>query len=105
MPEHKHTPGPWSRMLDKNGRHQIIAGGVTRIADLWSPPVGSSEANANLIHSAPDLLEALEELDAMYARAWDTTTGALWFSPESVAKFEEAHEKACAAIAKATGQA
>lgn len=55
--------------------------------------------------AAPDLLLALEELDAMYVRAWDTTNGVLWFSPESAAKFEAAHEKARAAIAKATGQA
>ncbi|WP_349573064.1 hypothetical protein [Azotobacter salinestris] len=62
-------------------------------------------ADANLIAAAPDLLEALEELDAMYARAWDTTDGGLHFSAESVDKFEAAHEKARVAIAKATGQA
>lgn len=101
MPEHKHTAGPW-RVDSTFTRHAIKSPSHDIALVALSP---QHEANACLISAAPDLLQALEELDAMYARAWDTTDGGLHFSAESVAKFEAAHEKASAAIAKATGQA
>lgn len=116
MPEHKYTPGPWRA---DNGQR---VGGFAVVHNGEPNPIGlartvrkseytsgisaaTAKANAMLMAAAPDLLQALEELDAMYARAWDTTDGGLHFSAESVAKFEAAHEKASAAIAKATGQA
>lgn len=53
--------------------------------------------------AAPDMLEALKELSAMYSHAWDAEGGALVMLPPSVARFEAAHEKAQIAIAKAEG--
>jgi len=50
-----------------------------------------------------ELLNSLNDLNSLYVRAWDQPAGSLWFSPESVQKFEEIHARATAVIAKATG--
>ena len=61
----KHTPGPWH-----------IANGVQirsnrdQIAKIWMMRDGEGRANARLIASAPDLLEALIELADCGAEAW-----------------------------------
>jgi hypothetical protein len=51
-----------------------------------------------------ELLSALEALSQMYVHAWDEVGGGLVMMPESVAKFEEAHAKAAAAIQRARGE-
>lgn len=68
----KHTPGPWIL-----GKHGVIKAGVVRqytngesqdqiamACGLDHDNMGSQEANARLIAAAPDLLEALIELEA-----------------------------------------
>jgi len=84
----KHTPGPWS----VDDPHQIWAESageyvaITRVEDWETIPREQAEANARLIATAPDLLEALNELIG-----WQTTAP------------HEAIQAAKAAIAKATG--
>jgi hypothetical protein len=58
-----HTPGPWSTFQDPSLRHSV--GTATgRICDMWGqdPAFYTEEdaANARLIASAPELLEACE---------------------------------------------
>ena len=95
------TPGPW--LFDDE--HEEVTSearrrkGLTRIATVnlgWSEPFNSEQnANARLIAAAPDLLEALQDVDA------------LWMH-HSIAhgdgKIGPLHEKVIAAIAKATGE-
>ena len=87
MSKAKHTPGPWevSNLLRSYGSVYVRADrNFVRIYDEWK----SEEmqlANARLIASAPELLEALQNLDA---------------NPE----LTSAWLQASAAIAKATGE-
>ena len=79
--------------------------GLTRIATVnlgWSEPFNSEQiANARLIASAPDLLEALQEMVAGDAEAIeDAKRLGVPFPDEMLA----AYHKARAAIARATGE-
>jgi hypothetical protein len=63
----KHTPGPWS---ERNGRIFQTDREELTIANVGRAFDGDySPANARLIAAAPDLLEALKELDEAYCRA------------------------------------
>lgn len=57
----KHTPGPWE--LNSFAVEAPLDGGTEVVAHVYNdreaPPTGSARANARLIASAPDLLEAL----------------------------------------------
>lgn len=94
----EHTPGPWDvRYYDNNGQAVVSAEHI-EIATCWHHCVGSIEkemhANARLIAAAPDLLVALQDVDA------------LWMH-HSIAhgdgKISPLHEQVIAAIAKAKG--
>lgn len=79
----KHTPGPWrvdGRKITSD-KHGLIA-----TVDEWSPEVDA--ADSALIAAAPDLLEALKEIEAL---SGPTTAG-------------RARKIARAAIAKAESQ-
>lgn len=84
-----HTPGPWA-VGDKRGVWAgpvVMAGNGRRgIAFVC----GESDANANLIAAAPDLLDAVEEL-LIYLADWD--------DPDN-----ETCQRARAAVAKAKGE-
>lgn len=99
----KHTPGPWvyAPDFDSDGKRAKVTtvaqccefviglpsayeGGNYRDGD----PSGEAEADARLIAAAPDLLEALRELEESTDWVWDN----------------RARIKARAAIAKATGK-
>ena len=91
----KHTPGPW--LFDEESgaitTHKRIAKGIARIVTVrlgWAEPFESEQiANARLIAAAPELLEALQLCrQHMYEHASDTP--------------DNAFEKMCAVIAKAT---
>ena len=98
----KHTPGPWvvvgSRTKYVEARlvgslmQEVAACGPTMADEGYGQ---QQEANARLIAAAPDLLEALQDVDA------------LWMH-HSVAhgdgKIGPLHEKVIAAIARATGE-
>jgi hypothetical protein len=69
--KHKHTPGPWAVLID-NDTIDIVSNAGTQsipVADMmfdevqtFAPVIDEAIANARLIASAPDLLEALIEL-------------------------------------------
>jgi hypothetical protein len=107
----QHTPGPWRvevRPTNVKVLHEARGKGDgynNRVAEChhWSPATGpqtspmEAEANARLIASAPDLLEALEDLKH---RAWNVYQA----SEVGDMDFENAVGKANAAISKAAGQ-
>ena len=119
MSENKHTPEPWhisqesidpnwSVVVDKSGN---IVANVNAKSGPDVPPLVSTKMpvseNARLIASAPELLAALESCEAALAtlrenNRWDA-------HPEDfnddVDEAIDAHDKATAAIAKATGRA
>ena len=95
----KHTPGPWI-LGDENNQHaEILIGDLVANIDRqdrYGLHMACSReemlANARLIISAPDLLEALEScLDVFINQGWDDDLIAA--------------KKARAAIAKAKGEA
>lgn len=97
MSNHKHTPGPWEIERYSDGLIQIV-GDVRIVSDdeenvttVVEAVARGDEANARLIAAAPELLEALQNLDAL--------RGPFPPSDEAV---EAAWRKASAAIAKAT---
>lgn len=70
-----HTPGPWTQ-LDQEHAISIVSGGIV-IADVFkpddncvSPPMSETVDNAHLIAAAPQLLEALREVER-----WDSVSG------------------------------
>lgn len=97
MSKAKHTPGPWevSNLLRSYGSVYVRADrNFVRVYDEW----GSEEmqlANARLIASAPELLEALEGL-----LCWCQGYEADKLNPHAFSHMESAR----AAIAKATGE-
>ena len=98
----KHTPGPWVVVgrLTKYVEARLVGRLIQEVA-ACGPTMADEgygqqqEANARLIAAAPDLLEALQDVDA------------LWMH-HSVAhgdgKIGPLHEKVIAAIAKAAGE-
>lgn len=101
----KHTAGPWR--IDRNNCH---AGQIAVIhhclnndyVEIWSTnwpdKEETQEANAALIASAPELLEALDYLLEM------TVDQDLKYGIELTEGEEDARQKALAAIAKARGE-
>lgn len=98
----KHTPGPWEKVDGTDGITRGIRGwhgpesvnvinwnGISRATSV------TGQANARLLLAAPDLLEALQDVDAL----WTHHSIA-----HSDGKISPLHEKVIAAIAKATGE-
>jgi hypothetical protein len=82
----KHTPGPWRPVTDGIS-HWVEIDGI--IAMVMNCRHKQAQSKAALIAAAPELLEALKvALDA----SWDGPMP------------DYARDKACAAIAKATGE-
>lgn len=99
----KHTPKPWQEVYDTNGITRGIRGwhgpesvnvinwnGISRATST------TGQANARLIVAAPELLESLREMFAM----WRSVCRAQGWEPEHLAEAVRAQ----AAIAKATGE-
>ena len=83
-----HTPGPWQAVGPPDNIHVVRADAPhMRICFLTSD--GPTEANADLIIAAPDLLAALREVAELQGSA-HAPAGSLW-------------SRVNAAIAKATG--
>lgn len=107
MAETKHTaatPGPWERQsMDDDGAVSIIGadlGGLVGAALPWPTEIDSQdfsrvEANARLIASAPDLLEALKQVMG-WISSWDPN-----FTQDDDWPETEHHVRA--ALAKAEG--
>ena len=65
----KHTPGPWEVKVAANYHTAVYpANSKERVADIYCPMdvKGKHSANAHLIASAPDLLEALKLFISIY---------------------------------------
>lgn len=86
-----HTPGPW--LVSNDGYNYIVgtARGVDEIADLID-----SEADARLIHAAPDLLSI--------AKRWAAIDGGAWNVQRHAQEKKELLADTRAAIAKAEGR-
>ena len=56
-----HTPGPWKRYRDKNGRVSKIEGKGHRVC-TFQPSDPNTNNDSALIAAAPYMLEALEEV-------------------------------------------
>ena len=96
MTNTQHTSGPWKAMKNATGGFIIMA------ADLilaWVPgKTKAQQANAHLIATAPELLEALELWQSAY------TNPDLLGQGELSLLRANASDKARAAIAKARGE-
>ena len=99
---HTHTPGPW-RIDSKTcfGDYTIAAGDSVKTCEFIAKT--QNEANAQLIAAAPELLEALREIESklnalLCERVLDSTL------PEFY-EVRNARNSARAAISKAEGQA
>lgn len=105
----KHTPGPWKAktleewvegkgglvVIDAPGKWLSLAN-----AHIHRDSREEGEANARLIAAAPDLLEALEAMDALVESLWDSVPWGDTFNLD-IRALNEVPGKARAAIAKA----
>lgn len=96
MSAHKHspgTPGKWFVGQKVRDGSICVVGDIDSVVCEFGERLGGVEADARLIAAAPELLEALEALDALRGP----------FPPSDDA-IEMAWAKARAAIARATGE-
>jgi hypothetical protein len=89
----KHTPGPW-----KLERKSVL---IPVAPHEWAEAYGGSEANARLIAAAPELLEALKNLEKEFRKVYPIYYYAEPWGHETNVPLQAAR----AAIAKAEGQA
>jgi len=102
MSETKFTPGPWSVSLAGAKQFGICsAHSETYVARTWPIEVGSVEANAKLIATAPDMLRALQMLPLSEFNRDGDNADAVDFVDNS-GDFIMAMDAARDAIAKAT---
>lgn len=107
----QHTLGPWEvqsgedACFHQGNRFAITKSGTdgrepwqVTIAEIWPATAGADEADARLIASAPELLEALHELEALFDYQGDAR-------PYTWQERLPMLERARAAIAKAEGRA
>lgn len=59
----KFTPGPWSKISHPNGKYFIVDNCGIPLADIEQHLQSDAQANAALIAAAPDLLEALQNIE------------------------------------------
>ena len=92
MKKSKHTSGPWL-ISTIDGEDCLMVGsgdGSEVVADIRThQPAGEVEANAHLISSAPEMLEALRQLHAMH-RAFSGNENWTTLDNEARALAEEA---------------
>ena len=82
----KHTPGPWAvsdesptlikrdcRAIGSDGG-ELIASACCHEDSGYFPSIEEGAANARLIAAAPDLLEALTQIENAAASAWEGQT-------------------------------
>jgi len=94
-------PGPWHTIDTDRGIYIIgPSSSLLAIVQPYHSNVVQNEANARLIASAPELLEALTALYASYKALADSGDAGNW-------RLEDTDEgqQTLAAIAKATGEA
>jgi hypothetical protein len=98
-----HTKGPWSRNIRANGKYPVVfAGRNQHVATVCQQKDGAeTEANIDLVHAAPCLLEALEEYQRLVAYLQRTTNPEEWATRGD---WKLLQARAAAAIAKAKPQ-
>ena len=72
----RHTPGPW-RIEGESGDSPYIAGAMPsgepdHVCQIIETPDGEDHANAALIAAAPELLQALREVESLFFNQGDT---------------------------------
>lgn len=102
----KWTPGPWRADWDDNGQWYIEPLGITGHALRGDSGDCIESASAHLIAAAPDLYEALEQLDVYWCREGkyegpDQPRAIAFFAPETIAIWR----KLRSALARARGEA
>lgn len=106
MSESKHTPGPWQAEQDDvpydGGFETWVVNADGAGICMMDCPKDDMEVNARLIAAAPDLLKALESLNALIDFAVPCGDGD--FSISDVSGLNRAFDLAHAAIAKAKGE-
>lgn len=110
MSESKHTPGPWKwhwRPEDKDAPGSVFAepyeGHAYAVAMMPRYQTKEQwEADARLISAAPDLLDALTELNKYID--FSVPCGDGDFNVSDVSGLNAAFQLACAAIEKAEGK-
>ena len=97
----KHTPGPWMAGIRLTGGQLPIEQetNASMHVAMVNGRAGEQEANACLIAAAPELLEALQECEAMLDKAYDRAPA----MGTAQREYEKTMRTARAAIAKATG--
>lgn len=100
-----HTPGPWKVEGAKQEGLSVRADHYGVVCNIPGYGVGAREANARLIAAAPEILQALENLEVAMNTVnyvWDKQPENMWKAMQRV----DADLKAArAAIAKAKGEA
>ena len=92
----KHTPGPWTAIIEKDGEHVVDTYVVDVDEDVVVRPSAKlSEPDARLIAAAPDLLAALRALITEWDRPREIPADPDWC--------DAIVGQARAAIAKAEG--
>lgn len=107
----QHTPGPWKKEILEAGAFSIekdgagFAGGLLVIADRGEHPKLAAEmhANAALIASAPELLDALRALMRNFPTDADLIEAG--WDASSIETAMRAHDNASAVFSKATRSA
>lgn len=93
----QHTPGPWKiGTPPPNGEQTIGTQKGLMVAVATTGANTPTEANANLIAAAPELLEALQDF-----LNWSDS---VYYGEDTRRELVRAKDKASAAIAKATGE-
>ena len=109
----KHTPGPWVIDSDGDGKANAIVTSTHTasldddICEVYGGNMDDDDtrqANARLIVSSPDLLEALRKADALLKNASDTGLLDLLAGYMHPDEINGACDAVIAAIAKATGE-
>jgi hypothetical protein len=103
MGEVKHTPGPWEALdgghyVCPEGNHGQFVAIVSGHVSGALRPEAERKANARLLASAPDLLEAACGAEGLLRAMYPTVA-----SDRDAAKVRKAFDALAAAIAKATG--
>lgn len=86
----KHTPGPWHRNIRANGHYPVVFAGRNQhvaTATQQTDPA-ETEANIDLIATAPELLQALRELIEAATHHQADAAAALAQARAAVAKAE-----------------
>ncbi len=111
-----HTPGPWHRDRESGVRCDVRSESGRKIALCWGLSTSRAaqansasyraecDANARLIAAAPELLEALRQLEMAVLHNGDWDDGCFYHNGTSAPELQRPLDDARAAIAKVEGR-